>query len=145
MENCCFIWGGAPKSSLSALDRIQNKAAKLLGPSEAVKLQYLSHRRGVSSLCAMHRIVHRSAPAPLHVFCPPRAHSRVRRSSRTQPHGQFFQPPRINSVTPSYWIRSFIPLMTHAWNEILLPHHQTETNLQKFKLDINSSLDLTFL
>ena len=62
MEYCCPIWMGASASSLALLDRVQAKAAKIIGHAEAIELQSLAHRRGVAALSAMHRIVHHTAP-----------------------------------------------------------------------------------
>ena len=70
MEYCSPIWSGASTSSLARLDRVQARAAKLIGSEQAFLLPSLAHRRSVAALAAMHRIVHRSAPVPLLSFCP---------------------------------------------------------------------------
>ena len=86
LEYCSPVWLGAPATSLALLDRVQAKAAKLLGHTEATQLQSLAHRRGVAALCALHRIVHRTAPAPLWPLCLPRAPARA----STRSHARFF-------------------------------------------------------
>ena len=52
--------------------------------------------------------------------------------------------PRLNATTPTYWIRSFIPLMTVQWNN-LPPSVQAEANPRTFKSTVNLSLDHSFL
>ena len=37
MEYCCPIWMGASASSLALLDRVQAKAAKIIGHAEAIE------------------------------------------------------------------------------------------------------------
>jgi len=140
LEYCSPVWLGAPATSLALLDRVQAKAAKLLGHPEAIQLQSLAHRRGVAALCALHRIVHRTAPAPLWSLCPPRAPARA----STRSHARFFMLPRVNATTPTYWIRSFIPLMSMHWNS-LPPVVQSDKNPRSFKTTVNLSLDHSFL
>ena len=141
MEYCSAIWLGAPASSLALLDNVQSKAAKLIGHTQAIELQSLAHRRGVAALCAMHRIVHKTAPEPLWSLCPPRAPPA---RANTRSHARFFVLPRLNATTPTYWIRSFISLMTVQWNN-LPPHVQAEANPRAFKSTVNLSLDHSFL
>ena len=140
MEYCCPISMGASASSLALLDRVQAKAAKIIGHAEAIELQSLAHRRGVAALSAMHRIVHHTAPAPVLPLCPARAPTRA----STRSNARFFVLPRINATTPTYWIRSFIPLMTVQWNN-LPPAAQHEKNPWTFKSTVNLSMDLSFL
>ena len=141
MEYCSAIWLGAPATSLALLDNVQSKAAKFIGHAQAIELQSLAHRRGVAALCALHRIVHKSAPEPLWSLCPPRAPPA---RANTRSHARFFVLPRLNATTPTYWIRSFIPLMTVQWNN-LPPSVQAEANPRTFKSTVNLSLDHSFL
>ena len=115
MEYCSAIWLGAPATSLALLDNVQSKAAKFIGHAQAIELQSLAHHRGVAALCALHRILHKSAPEPLWSLCPPRAPPA---RANTRSHARFFVLPRLNATTPTYWIRSFIPLMTVQWNNL---------------------------
>ena len=43
---------------------MQKCAAKIIGRDEASNLQSLGHRRGISALCTMHRLLFKRAPAP---------------------------------------------------------------------------------
>ena len=56
----------------------------------------------------------------------------------------FFVLPRVNATTPTYWIRSFIPLMSVHWNS-LPPAVQSDNNPRSFKTTVNLSLDHSFL
>ena len=141
MEYCSAIWLGAPATSLVQLDKVQARAAKFLGHAEAIELQSLAHRRGVAALCAMHRIVHKTAPEPLWSLGSPRAPPA---RACTRAHARYFVLPRINATTATYWIRSFIPIMSVQWNN-LPPLVQAEANPRAFKSTVNLSLDHSFL
>ena len=71
MEYCCPIWMGNTASELSRLDTVQRSAMRLMGPW-GKDLRTLSHRRGVAALCALHRIVHGTAPPAILHLCPER-------------------------------------------------------------------------
>ena len=144
MEYCSPIWTGASATSLVKLDRIQARAAHMIGPSQAILLSSLAHRRSVAALCAMHRIVHGTAPAPLLPLCPTRAPTR-RRTRASAAHPTVFVPPHIVATTATYWMRSFIPSMTVAWNA--LPSAvQSDKDIRSFKTSVNNlSLDHSLL
>ena len=142
------IWMGNATSGLARLDAVQRSAERLMGPAEASKLQLLSHRRGVAALSCFHRIVYGSAPVAVLPLCPPRAPPQTR-PSRSRGQRPVFLPPRIHHVpltlTPSYWLNSFVPLLSRAWND-LDPSIQSITDLQMFKSAVNnSSLPLSLL
>ena len=50
MEYCCHVWAGAPSYYLELLDKLQKLICKTFGPSHAVSLEPLAHRRNVASL-----------------------------------------------------------------------------------------------
>ena len=51
LEYCSHVWGGAPKSTLCLLDKVQSKAIRLINnPNLTKSLQPLSHRRLVGDL-----------------------------------------------------------------------------------------------
>ena len=74
MEYLSPIWMGASETSLGKLDAIQKRATKIIGQktSDRYVSQSLHHRRGVSSFCLAHRMLHKSAPLPIQSLCPPR-------------------------------------------------------------------------
>ena len=51
LEYCSHVWGGAPKSTLCLLDKVQSKAIRLINyPNLTKSLQPLAHRRLVGDL-----------------------------------------------------------------------------------------------
>ena len=56
LEYCSHVWGGAPKSTLCLLDKVQSKAIRLINnPNLTKSLQPLSHRRLVGDLSIFYR------------------------------------------------------------------------------------------
>ena len=56
LEYCSHVWGGAPKSTLCLLDKVQSKAIRLINnPNLTKSLQPLSHRRFVGDLSIHYR------------------------------------------------------------------------------------------
>ena len=59
LEYCSHVWGGAPKSSLNLLDRVQSKAIRLVNnPNLTNSLQSLSHHCLVADLSIFYRYFH---------------------------------------------------------------------------------------
>ena len=88
MEYCCHIWAGASATSLSLLDRVQKRVANLVGPELSSKLQPLSHRRNVASLCLFYKYVNGDCSDELQELVPPRRkHPRqTRQAVKSHPH-----------------------------------------------------------
>ena len=56
MEYCCHVWGAAAKTTLDLLDRIQNRAIRLINNPEITdKLDSLKHRRDVADLTIFYK------------------------------------------------------------------------------------------
>ena len=56
LEYCSRVWGGAPKSTLCLLDKVQSKAIRLINNLNLTKsLPLLSHRRLVGDLSVFYR------------------------------------------------------------------------------------------
>ena len=55
MEYCCHIWAGAPNCYLELLGKLQKQICRTVGPSHAVSLEPLGHRRNVASLSLFYR------------------------------------------------------------------------------------------
>ena len=137
LEYCCPIWMGSGTTVLSKLDRVQERAGRILGAVQYSRLHSLHHRRVVSSMCALHRIYYKRAPVALHHLCPSRAPAprAITRSSTKLP--QFFKQPKLS--TAKFYRNSFIPRATTAWNTVLLESTQNMRHPQKFKERVNSS------
>ena len=148
LEYCSHVWGGAPKSTLCLLDKVQSKAIHLINspnltkslPSLPSKSLPLSHRRLVGDLSIYYRYFngHRSQeirdiiPVPL----------RLVRTTRSSTHSHPFQVSLPNPQTLSHK-SSFIARTCNLWN--VLPSCFPESyNLPSFKSKINK-LDLISL
>ena len=59
LEYCSHVCGGAPRSSLHLLDKVQSKAIRLINNPNLIKsLQSPSHRRLVADLSIVYRFFH---------------------------------------------------------------------------------------
>lgn len=132
MEYCSPIWTGSPETVLRKLDKVQKRAERILGKSEAIKLELLAHRRGVSGLCFMHRIINKTAPIAVHDLCQSLAAPPTRSTRFNNKTSNYLTPFTIKRTDPNYWTRSCIPLFTDIYNS--LPHSvQATPKLQPFK------------
>ena len=104
---------------------------------------YLSHRRGVSAMCLLHKILHGAAPPPMLDLCPPRAPPR--RSTKQTHLLLSCAPPHTKRTETQFYARSFLPLLSSFFNSSIPPNLQAETRLQPFKEAINASVDMTSL
>jgi hypothetical protein len=116
MEYCAPLWAGAGSSALARLDSIQKQASKLFTDKGAADLSSLSHRRAVSGVCLMHRLLHSTAPAGVRDLCPSRSLRPTRSTRRSNTSKHFFTPPEVKRNTPKYWTNSFVPFFTDIWN-----------------------------
>ena len=141
VEYCSHIWGGAPKSTLCILDKVQSKATRLINnPNLTKSLQPLSHRRLVGDLSIFYRYFngHCSLEIRDTILVPLR---RVR-TTTSSTHSHPFQVSLPTSRTLSHK-SSFIPRACNLWN--VLPSCFPESyNLPSFKSKINK-LDLISL
>ena len=55
VEYCCHVWAGAPCCYLELLDKLQKWICRTVGPSLAVSLEPLAHRRNVANLSLFYR------------------------------------------------------------------------------------------
>lgn len=141
LEYCCHIWGGASKTSLSLLDKIQKKAVRLINCQDLTKaLQPLEHRRRVACLAIYYKYFFGKCSDEINdLMLPAVKVSRPTRSSakfhpfcvdvpfcKTQSHGS-----------------SFLIRVSKLWNKLPLAVFTLEQdyNLNLFKKKINR-LDL---
>ena len=134
LKCCSYVWGGAPKSTLCLLDKIQSKAIRLINnPNLTKSLQPLSNRRLVGYLSTFYIYFQGHYSQEIREIIPvPLRRVRTTRSS-TQSHPFQFSVPDsqfLSSKSP------FIPRTCNLWN--VLP------NLPSFKSKINE-LDLISL
>ena len=116
LEYCFHVWGGAPRSSLHLLDKVQSEAIRLIdNPSLTKSLQSLSHRRLVAGLSISYRFFHGHCSLEIKNIIPdPLRHVPLTRSS-SQSHP--FQVILSNPRTLSHK-SSFIPRTCQLWNTL---------------------------
>ena len=106
-EYCSHTWGGAPKSTLCLLDKVQSKAIRLINnPNLTKSLQPLSHCRLAGDISIYYRYFKGHCSQEIRDVIPvPLRHVRTTRSST---HSQPFQDSLPNPQTLSHK-SSFIP------------------------------------
>ena len=142
LEYCSHVWGGAPKSTLCLLDKVQSKAVRLINnPNLTKSLQPLSHRGLVGDLSIFYRYfnghcsqeIRDIIPVPLMRF----------RTTRSSTHSHPFQVSLPNPRTLSHK-SSFIPRTCNLWNVLPSSCFPESYNLPSFKSNVNK-LDLISL
>ena len=115
-------------ASVSALSR----------PEEGIKLSDLAHRRGVSSLCFLHRLLNKAAPKAVLDLAPSIAPPPTRFTRNLARAPSYLVSATVRRTDPAYWANSCINIATTAYNS-LSSGCKTETNLQLFKKQANYS------
>jgi len=150
MEYCCPIWQNAPKFALQKMDAIQRKACRLMGIDQdvcpAMNIQSLEHRRNVSGLCQLHRMVSGTAPIDVIDLLPPFIQpSKVSRYVLQSHHFQL----DIKRSRTAHHMNSFIPSMARSWNSLpnscIYGNHGDLMSLQTFKKNVNTWLQTSVL
>ena len=101
LEYCPYIWGGARKSTLCLLDKVQSKAIRLINnPNLTKSLQPLSHRRLVGDLSILYKYFHGHCSQEIREIIP--VPLRRVRTTRTSTHSYPFQLSLPNSRTLSH-------------------------------------------
>ena len=142
LEYCSHVWGGAPKSTLCLLDKVQSKAICLINnPNLTKSLQPLSHRRLVGDLSIFYKYFHGHCSQEIRdIICVPVRHVRTTTSStHSHPFQVSLPNPRILSHKSS-----FIPRTCNLWNVLPSSCFPESYNLPSFKSKINK-LDLISL
>ena len=134
LEYCCHIWGGAPSTHLSLLDRIQRKAVRLISdPSLTSSMQPLSLRRDVASLALFYRYYHGKCSTELANIVPvPITYSRSTRLASCS-HPYQVSTPRCRTLSHS---SSFFPRTAKLWNSLPLSTFPLSYNLNSFKIRV---------
>lgn len=137
IEYCCHIWGGASSESLNLLDRIQRRVCNSIGESLSSKLDSLSHRRAVSSLCLFYKYFHGHCSSELSDLVPP-----IKAFSRTTRYSSNCHPFTVirNESRKSFFQNSFFPRTSSLWNSLPLSVFPPNYNLQNFKCNVHRYL-----
>ena len=142
LEYCSHVWGGAPKSTLCLLDKVQSKAIRLINnPNLTKSLQPLSHRRLVGDLSIYYRYFNGHCSQEIRDIIP--VPLRRVRTTRSSAHSHPFQVSLPNPRTLSHK-SSFIPRTCNLWNALPYSCFPESYNLPSFKSKINK-LDLISL
>ena len=142
LEYCSHVWGGAPKSTLCLLDKVQSKAIRLINnPNLTKSLQPLSHRRLVGDLSIYYRYFNGHCSQEIRDIIPvPLRRVRTTRSS-TYSHPLQVSLPTSRTLSHK---SSFIPRTCNLWNVLPSSSFPESYNLPSFKSKINKP-DLIFL
>ena len=138
LENCSHVWGGAPKSSLHLLDRVQSKAIRLINNLNLTNsLQSLSHRRLVADLSIFYRYFHGHCSQEIKNIIP----DPVRRD-RTTRSSTYSHPFKLHYLIHELYLTNhfLFPELLNCGTHC----HSESYNLLSFKSNINK-LDLVSL
>ena len=142
MEYCGPIWENASKTVLSKLDTIQRKACRVIGHDNdvcsKVNITSLEHRRRVSGLSQLHRMISGTAPDGVVQLLPSfQEPSRVSRHVLQNHHLQLV----IKRSKTEHHRKSFLPRICNLWNSLPKSCIYGSTGdtiaLQPFKVCIN--------
>ena len=142
LEYCSHVWGGAPKSTLCLLDKVQSKAIRLINnPNLTKSLQPLSHRRLVGDLSIYYRYFNGHCSQEIRDIIP--VPLRRVRTTRSSTHSHPFQVSLPTSRTLAHK-SSFIPRTCNLWNVLPSSCFPASYDLPSFNYMINK-LDLISL
>ena len=136
MEYNSHIWAGASQSALQYLDRIQERAKRLIGDDEASSsLSPLGHRRDVGCLTLLYRYFHGECACEIRDLVPPlRTFNRQTRFSRSA------HPFHVNSMaqrTTHFQNGSFFGRTSRIWNSLPATVFPREFNVAGFKHNVH--------
>ena len=141
MEYNAHIWAGASRSSLEYLDRIQERAKRLIGDDEvSSSLSPLGHRRDVGCLTLLYRYFHGECASEIRDLMPPlRTFNRQTRFSRS---AHRFHVNSMAQRTSHYQNGSFFSRTTRIWNTLPASVFPNEFNVARFKQNVHRFLTL---
>ena len=137
MEYCCHVWAGAPSCNLELLDQLQKRICRTVGPSLAVSLEPLAHRRNVASLSLFCRYYFGRCSSELAQLVPlPCSRGRSTRYS-DRLHDFSVTIPRCYK---DVYVNSFFPRTARLWNSLPIECCPLTYDLSGFKCRINRYL-----
>ena len=137
MEYCFHLWAGAPRSYLDLLDKLQKRICRIVGPSLAVSLEPLAHRRNVASLSLFYRYYFGRCSSEVAQLVPlPFSRGRSTRYSERL-HDFSVAIPRCYK---DVYVNSFFPRTAKLWNSLPIECFPLTYDLSGFKSRINRHL-----
>ena len=141
MEYNSHVWAGAPKSILGLLDRVQERAKKLIGDSRVSNsIDSLEHRRSVGCVTLFYRYFNGFCSDEIRDLVPEtRTFSRnTRASSRAHP---FVVDWPVNRTT-HYRENSFFSRTVRLWNKLPADAFPATYNVGEFKTNVHKHYSL---
>ena len=137
MEYCCHVWAGAHSCYLELLDKLQNRICRTVGPSLAVSLEPLAHRRNVASLSLFCSYYFGRCSSELARLVPlPYSRGRsIRYSDRLHDFSI-----AIRRCYKDVCVNSFFPRTSRLWNSLPIECFPLTYDLSSFKCRINRYL-----
>lgn len=142
LEYACLAWGGAANKHLALLDKVQDRAARLIRNSELglqPALHTLQHRRDVAGLTVMFKVQQQRVPH-LQALRQPARHAEVTTRAVTRAPGELHQP----RCRTWHHQRQFLNTYIGWWNEFVTVQPSVEGwTRQQFKTAVNVWLQQT--
>ena len=135
VEFSCLAWGGAAKKHLSLLDRVQERAARLITDDDAGResLHSLQHRRDVAGLTVLYKVQVQGV-SHLQELRQPRRLSEIATRAVTQSPGELLLP----RCRTWHQQRQFANRYIKLWNTLIASGETiTDTSIQCFKKTVN--------
>ena len=133
MEYCCHVWAGAPSCYLELLDKLQKRICRTVGPSLAVSLVPLAHRRNVASLSLFYRYYFGRCSSELAQLVPLPYFQR-----RCTPYSDKLRDfsVTIPRIYKDIYVNSFFPHTARLWNSLPIEWFPLTYDLSSFKSTI---------
>lgn len=139
LEYCSHLIGSASKGTLLLVEKLQNRAMRILGCSDLVKenILPLSHRRNVGSLSLLYRYFHGHCSKELLGLVPARQYLGAPTRFAAASHPYCLAIPRSRT---EHHRKSFFPKTVRLWNSLPSSVFPGDYNLAQFKRNVNSVL-----
>jgi Reverse transcriptase (RNA-dependent DNA polymerase) len=139
LEYCSHLLDSATKGSLLLIEKLQNRAMRILGCSDLVKENILpmSHRRNVGSLSLLYRYFHGHCSKELLGLVPTLQHlgPSTRRAGASHPYCL-----AVPHSRTEHHRKSFFPRTVRLWNSLPSFVFPVDYNLSQFKRNVNCAL-----
>ena len=139
MEYSHLVWSSCPPSYLRLLDRIQERAKRLIerkrnDEDPPVRFQSLQHRRNVAGLCVLYKVnvLHNRHLAPLQLHA-------ASSSYNTRGAAVTGYELEIPFARTEQYLRSFLPKYSRLWNRMVqdIDLHPIKS-MQQFKAAVHA-------